>query len=563
LASNVIVECLDCGHQDEYSATNYACPKCDSQWREARYDYAALGVQLPLLVRERPFDLWRYRELLPVKGPVPLISMGEGGTPLLPAANLGMMLGCPHIYIKDERQGPTGSFKDRQAALAVVAMKEAGITEAVLASTGNVAIAYSAYAARSGIKLWAFLTSLVPAEKMREVAIYGTQVVKVTGSYDQTKQVAAEFARQRGLYLERGSRSIPSVEAMKTISLEICEQLTELMGQPPLVKNSSLMQVPWRAPDWYIQSVSGGLGPQGVLKGFEELKQMELTSHIPAMAGIQSAGCSPMVQAWQQGLEKAEPVQSPRTLITTLSTGDPGRTYSWLRTHMQQDSGGIFESVTDEEAFRTIHIIAKMEGLSIEPAAAVAFAGLIKLVRMGVIKPTDVVVVNCTGHTMPIEKEILGEGWSRNIAAPAKGVQDTPEEGLLSALSNVTDERYSRILIVDDTPDARRLILRILQSQGNYTFFEAEDGKQAIEIARKQQPDLIVLDLMMPEVDGFAVLDALEDDVQTSSIPVIVVTAKELTSEEKTRLQGRIHSLMQKGEFMGDDLSDEVKALLR
>jgi len=127
----------------------------------------------------------------------------------------------------------------------------------------------------------------------------------------------------------------------------------------------------------------------------------------------------------------------------------------------------------------------------------------------------------------------------------------------------VTDERFSRILVVDDTPDARRLILRILQSQGNYTLFEAEDGKQAIEMARLQQPDLIVLDLMMPEVDGFAVLDALEEDVHTAAIPVIVVTAKDLTSEEKTRLQGRIHSLMQKGEFMGDDLSDEVKALLR
>ncbi len=148
------------------------------------------------------------------------LSTWERGTPLIHAQNLGLMLGLPRLYIKDERQGPTGSFKDRQAALSIAAMKEAGITEAVLASTGNVAIAYSAYAARAGIKLWAFLTSLVPAEKMREVALYGTQVVKVTASYDQAKQLAAEFARQRGLYLERGSRSIPSVEAMKTISFE-------------------------------------------------------------------------------------------------------------------------------------------------------------------------------------------------------------------------------------------------------------------------------------------------------------------------------------------------------
>jgi threonine synthase len=116
---------------------------------------------------------------------------------------------------------------------------------------------------------------------------------------------------------------------------------------------------------------------------------------------------------------------------------------------------------------------------------------------------------------------------------------------------------------VDDTPDARRLICRILQSQGTYTLYEASNGKEAIALAKKELPDLIILDLMMPELDGFSVLDALKEDPQTSSIPVIVVTAKELTSEEKSRLQGRIHTLMQKGEFLNDDLLDEVTALLK
>jgi threonine synthase len=134
--------------------------------------------------------------------------LGEGGTPLIRAANLGMMLGCPYIYIKDERQGPTNSFKDRQAAVTIAALKEAGITDLVIASTGNVAISYSAYAARAGIKCWAFLTSLVPASKMREVAIYGTEVIKVTGSYDQVKKVAAEFAQQHHFYLDTGARCI-------------------------------------------------------------------------------------------------------------------------------------------------------------------------------------------------------------------------------------------------------------------------------------------------------------------------------------------------------------------
>ncbi|MBN2146448.1 MAG: pyridoxal-phosphate dependent enzyme [Anaerolineales bacterium] len=560
MSSHVSVECLDCGYRAPFVPSSNECAKCGSGWREARYDYKGLRGRLPELVKDRPFSMWRYMEVLPVHGPNPLITMGEGGTPLIHAANLGMMLGCPHIYIKDERQGPTGSFKDRQAALGVATLKEAGITEAVLASTGNVAIAYSAYAARAGIKLWTFLTSLVPAEKMREVAIYGSQVVKVTASYDQTKQVAAEFARQRGLYLEKGSRTIASVEAMKTIAYEIAEQLATILGGN--ISHKGRKGGPWRAPDWYVQAVSGGLGPQGVQKGFDEMRQMDLIDDLPAMANIQTDGCAPMAHAWRQGLEVADPIRSPRTNIATLSTGDPGRTYTLLRQRMLQGGGGTFDSVTDEEAFRTIHILAKMEGISVEPAAAVAFAGVIKMVRAGQIKPTDVVVVNCSGHTMPIEEMILGEGWSRDVEVSTEVLREKPEEGLFAALSRVTSERYSRVAIVDDTPDARRLIRRILQAQGDYTLFEATNGREAIELARGEHPDLIILDLMMPEVDGFSVLDALKADVQTASIPVIVVTAKELTNDEKARLQGRIHSLMQKGEFMNDEFLDEVMTLV-
>jgi threonine synthase len=571
-----MIECLDCGHQIKFDPTTMACPHCGSQWGEARYDYDQISKSMPPQLPGRPFNLWRYHELLPINNPNTAIQMGEGGTPLLRAANLGMMLGCPNIFIKDERQGPTASFKDRQAAVSIAALKEAGITEIVLASTGNVAIAYSAFAARAGIKLWAFLTSLVPAEKMREVAIYGTQVVKVTASYDQVKQVAAEFARQRGLYLERGSRSISPVEAMKTLAFEICEQLTDQLAQeqgcipssPDLHKHDTSTTM-WNAPNWYIQAVSGGLGPHGVGKGFEELKQMGWIDQIPAIANIQADGCSPMVYAWKQNLDVAEPIRSPRTHIATLATGDPGRTYTLLRQRMLRSEagvdhrGGTFESVTDEEAFRTIHILAKMEGLSVEPATAVAFAGLIKMVRAGIIKPSDIIVVNCTGHTTPIASEILGEGWARNIVIPTPSPEETPEEGLLAALSHVTSERFSRIAIVDDTPDARRLIRRILQSQGDYTIFEATNGREAIELSRREQPDLIVLDLMMPEIDGFTVLDALKADARTASIPVIVVTAKELTSDEKALLHGRIYKLMQKGEFMNEDLADEVRALLK
>ncbi len=559
----ITAACLDCGHGFPYSPTTLICPNCQGQWIEARYEYDQLKEDLPRRFLHRSFNLWRYRELLPVYEWNPVLSMGEGGTPLIRAVNLGMMLGLSNLWIKDERQGPTASFKDRQGAVNIAALKEAGVTEVVTCSTGNVAMAYSAYAARAGIKLWAFLTSLVPAEKMREVALYGTQVVKVTATYDQAKKVAAEYAHQRSLYLERGARSVPSVEAMKTIAFEIAEQLANVLD--PLPEDGPPPQAArFMAPDWYFQAVSGGLGPMGVQKGFQEMYEMGWIDHLPAMAGIQTSGCAPMAHAWADNVDTVTPVASPQTHIATLSTGDPGRTYTLLRQRMLAGGGGLFDSVSDEEAFRAMHILAKMEGMSIEPASAVAFAGLIKLVRAGVVLPNDVVVVNCTGHTIPIEGTVLGEGWGRDVVLPVGSEADsTPQEGLLAALSKVTDDRFPNVLIVDDTEEARRLIRRILQAMGNYTIYEAANGRQALETAYKQLPDLIILDLMMPEIDGFGVLDALKTDPRTAAIPVIVVTAKELTSAEKKRLSGQIHTLMQKGEFMSDELLEEVKALVK
>ena len=552
------IKCLDCGHTAEYYPTSINCPRCNSQWREAEYDYKAISEILQRETTNRPFDLWRYRELLPVRNPVPSLRLGEGGTPLIQAVNLGMMLGCPNLFIKDERQGPTGSFKDRQAAVTIAALKEAGITEMVAASTGNVAISYSAYASRASIKLWAFVTSLVPAVKMREIALYGSQVVKVTGSYDQAKQMAAEFARQRNLYLDMGARTITSIEAMKTIAFELAEQLAIQLG--PLVSPDGNSTGAWRAPDWYIQAISGGMGPIGVYKGFRELQQMGLIDRMPAIAPIQAAGCAPMVLSWRRGLESVEPVANPQTHIETLATGDPGRAYKILRKQVLE-SRGTFESVTDEEAFRAMHVLAKMEGISAEPAAAVAFAGLFKLIRSSVIKPTDTVVINCTGHTMPAEQSILGDNWSRNVVLPSG--EEIPQDGLLAALNNVAPDRFPRVAVVDDSADARRLIRRILQSQGNYAISEAADGRQGLELIQRELPDLVILDIMMPEMDGFAVMDELRAHHDTASIPVIVSTAKELTSQEKSLLKGQIQSLMQKGDFLNDEFLEEVRALIK
>ncbi|MGB9775557.1 MAG: pyridoxal-phosphate dependent enzyme [Anaerolineae bacterium] len=537
------LQCARCGYGEPFTRPLERCPQCDGDWLDVIYDYSRVARIWQRELSRRPQTMWRYRELLPLRDDAHRVTLGEGGTPLLRAVNLGMMLGCSHLYIKDERQGPTGSFKDRQAALAISVMKELGVAEAVLASTGNVAISYAAYSALAGIKIWAFLTSLVPAEKMREVAIYGARVVKVTGTYDQTKQVAAEFAKRRGLYLDRGIRSIAARESMKTVAFEIAEQLAAHLGPGP---------TPWRAPDWYVQAVSGGLGPVGVWKGFEELLRMGLIDRMPRLACIQAEGCAPMVHSFEKGLEKAEPVLNPRTRIITVATGDPGPAYTFLA-RVIREHGGAFEMVSDEEAFRAIHVLAKLEGISMEPAAGIAFAGLFKLLSEGVIRRDEVIVVNCSGHTYPTEKHLLEEGWVQTVEAPARA----PEEGLLGSLESL-GRNIHRIAILEDDPGARRLLRRILQARGPYQILEAENGREGLELIRRERPDLILLDLMMPEIDGFGVLEVLQTDEELQDIPVIVVTAKELTADERARLSGHIQALLQKGTFTDEELLREI-----
>jgi threonine synthase len=297
------------------------------------------------------------------------------------------------------------------------------------------------------------------------------------------------------------------------------------------------------------------------VKGFRELQQMALVEKIPALGLIQTEGCAPMVRSYREGRENATPVAAPRTHIETLATGDPGRAYTMLRQDVIQ-THGTFESVTDEEAFRAMHVLAKMEGLSAEPAAAVAFAGLFKLVRAGAIRPDQTVVVNCSGHTMPAEQSLFGARWTRDVDVAAPGAE-SPQEGLLAALAQVAPQHFPKVAVIDDHADARLLIRRILQAQGDYTIFEASDGPTGIQLTREERPDLVILDLMMPGMDGFQVLDALKADPATADLPVIVVTAKDLTPAEKQRLITRIKALMQKGDFLNDEFVEEVKSLIQ
>jgi len=547
------LECINCRTRVPLDKRVAGCPNCGENILEARYDFGGMDVGHWLeTIKHRKPDLWRYREVLPIYDSRNIVTLGEGGTPLIKSQNLAASLGLKHLYIKDERQGPTGSFKDRQATVAISALREMGVDELVVASTGNVAIAYAAYCARAGIKLWAFFPSLTPGDKMREAALYGAEVIKITGTYDHTKEIAARFAQRKGIFLDRGIKSVAAIEAMKTMAYEIAEQLGDEL------ENGER----WCAPDWFLQGVSGGMGPIGVGKGFREMLNFGLVDKLPAFGLIQSTGCAPMVEAFNRGQRIATPIDNPQTIIATLATGNPGRAYELLYDYVRQN-GGHFTDATDDEAYTATLILARTDGISVEPATAVTFAGLIRMVREGVIKPDDVVVVNCSGHTMSVEKHILGEQWQQTVDLSEKDKTPTlPEEGLLSALEQV-ENQVRRIVIIEDNVDAARLIERILKARGSYEIHLAHDGAQGIEIIRSKRPDMVVTDLMMPDVDGFKVIETMKADKVMANIPIVVVTAKELTAKERQRLSGQIDMLLQKGSFIDEEFIESLVSKLQ
>jgi threonine synthase len=542
------LECTNCGTITTLHDFKGACPKCGETIVEARYDMQEIDVQNWLYdLKSRKFNLWRYHEVLPIYDTANIVSLGEGSTPLIKSKALAAALGLKHLYIKDERQGPTGSFKDRQATVAISALTEMDVNEVVVASTGNVAIAYAAYGARADIKLWGFFPALTPNDKMREAALYGAEIIKTTGNYDQTKALAAQFAQAKGVFLDKGIKSVAAIEAMKTMAYEIAEQLGQELESGHR----------WRSPDWFLQGVSGGLGPIGVGKGFREMQNFGLIDKLPAFGMIQSEGCAPMVEAFQRQQRVATPVESSDTIIVTLATGDPGRAYEILYDYVQEN-GGHFTAASDQEAFDAIRVLARHDGISVEPATGVTFAGLFKMVREGIIKPDDVVVVNCSGHTLPVEKTILGDQWQKLVDLAAQEGPALPsEEGLVSALDKV-DKHEKQIIVIEDNEAAARLMSRILEARNDCEVHLAHNGAAGLDLIRRIRPDLVITDLMMPDVDGFEVINMMKADETLHDIPIVVVTAKELNVRERDQLNDQVEMLLQKGSFIDDEFIESL-----
>jgi threonine synthase len=354
----------------------------------------------------RPQSLWRYREMLPVRRPENVVSLGEVVTPLLPLPRIAKRLGGGEILVKDEGRLPTGSFKARGLALAVSMAKELGVTTMAMPTNGNAGAAMAAYCSRSGIKAYVFCPDDTPAVNVREIAIQGAEVFLVDGLIDDCGKLVSEGERSVGWFNCSTLREPYRIEGKKTMGIELAEQLG------------------WEMPDVIFYPTGGGTGIIGMWKAFAELEEIGwIGPKRPRMVVVQAAGCAPMVRAWQDGAEHAPRWENAHTFAAGIRV--PQGIGDFLILRAVRESGGFATAVTDEAIAEAWGEVAAEEGLLLCPEGAATYAAYKDALADGRVGPGErVVLFNCASglkYPMPDAGRPLKLGsaidWSRIVGA--------------------------------------------------------------------------------------------------------------------------------------------------
>ena len=334
--------------------------------------------------RNRPFRLWRYRELIPLPNDAEIVSLNEGGTPLIPLTHISHRLGVK-VYGKFEGANPSSSFKDRGMTVAVSMAKYLGEKLVVCASTGNTAASMAAYASRAGLKPLVVLPRKGVAKgKLAQAIIHGAVIMSLNGLFDDALKIVLELARRRLAY-PLNSFNPWRIEGQKTVSYEIMDELGGV--------------------DWIIVPVGNAGNITAIWKGLKELKELGLIEDCPKLVGIQASGAAPLVKVFKERFHDLIPVEEPKTIASAIRIGKP---IHWRRAlEAIYESNGLLVEVDDEEILRAQENLARWEGLSVEPASATTVAGLFKLVEGGVIGQGEKVVVILTGHGLKDQESML------------------------------------------------------------------------------------------------------------------------------------------------------------
>jgi len=379
------LKCSRCGRVYYFDEKPIMCKGNDLGRLDIYYDYEKVKeVMSKSVIVKRPFYLWRYRELMPVRDDRHIISLGEGGTPLIKASRLAEKLGLRKLYLKDETRNPTGSFKDRGMSVAVSVAVEFGFKATVTASSGNAAAALAAYSARAGLETYAFVLETASYGKIAQLLFYGAKVFRVRGlgREDPTVKMMKLVMEKYGFYPSPsfGPFNPYQIEGVKSISYEIVEQLE------------------WTTPDWVIVPVGSAALLTSVWKGFKDFRELGFISDIPKLAAIQSEGNAPFVRAFKekQDPHSIKPWEKPNTIATGLADPYPWDGDAGLKA--LYETKGTAETVSDEKIVEAMKLLASLEGIFAEPSGAAGLAGLIRLLEDKVIDRDETVVVLVTGH---------------------------------------------------------------------------------------------------------------------------------------------------------------------
>jgi len=342
------------------------------------YEYEKIDLN-PASFKGRVKSLWRYHELLPIRDPDSAVDLGAGLTPLHKSIGLGEELGLKNLYIKNDTVNPTFSFKDRPATVAVSKSIEFGLRAVGCPSTGNLAAATAAHAARARIPCYIFIPVDIEPNKIVQASVYGAHVVAVKGTYDDVNRVLTQAADTYHIGIVNVNIRSYYVEGSKTLAFEVVEQLG------------------WEAPDHVVIPVASGALLCAIGKGFDELVKTGLIDECRVkLTAAQGAGCAPIVEAYKKGEDTITPVEAPCTIAKSLAIGDPGDgVYALRRIRMSE---GYAEDPCDEEIVDCIRLLAETEGIFTEPAGAAPIAALRRLVEQGKIDSDEKVVCFVTGN---------------------------------------------------------------------------------------------------------------------------------------------------------------------
>ncbi|HET6761845.1 MAG TPA: threonine synthase, partial [Gemmatimonadaceae bacterium] len=372
------LECSFCHREYEARRLHNVCTECGKPLL-VRYDLKRIAKFLTRqALYARRSDLWRYREMLPVRREDNIVSLGEGWTPLLHAKTLGASLGVSHLFVKDESLNPTQSFKARGMSVAVSMAKELGAKKLAAPSAGNAAAALAAYCAHAGLGAYLFMPSDTPRANVIECEVTGAHVTLIDGLITDCGDEVGRRKETEGWFDVSTLREPYRVEGKKTLGYEIAEQSA------------------WILPDVIVYPTGGGTGLVGMWKAFDELQQLGwIDAKRPRMISVQAAGCAPIVRAFESGARFAEEFENAATVASGLRV--PKAIGDFLILDAIRESGGTAIAVTDNELIEGARELARTEGIFAAPESGACVPALRNLLARGEVKPEERVLLFNTG----------------------------------------------------------------------------------------------------------------------------------------------------------------------